>query len=165
MKKNSFKKSKMSGLATLLMFGIFAVCIMSVLLTGAGAYKRLTQRDQESFAARTCSQYITTKVRQASSPQAVSVEPFEGCDCLVMSENIEGSVYLTRVYCYDGWLRELFTAEDGEFLPEDGEKVVEAKAMSVSAMSDNLLYFSVTDASGYTSDFEMNIRGSEVGNK
>ena len=162
MNRKNNSKNSISGLATLLMFGIFAVCIMSVLLTGAGAYKRLTQRDQASFSARTCSQYIVTKVRQASSPDAVSVESFDGYDCLVFAEDIDGWTYITRVYCYEGWLCELFTAEDGGFLPEDGEKVVEAQDLKVCS-ADGLIHVSVTDREGYTSEFDMNVRGSEVG--
>lgn len=161
MKKKNNSKNSISGLATLLMFGVFAVCIMSVLLTGAGAYKRLTQRDQASFSARTCSQYIVTKVRQAGSPDAVSVESFDGYDCLVFAEDIDGWTYVTRVYCYDGWLCELFTAEDGGFLPEDGEKVVEAEDLKVYS-ENGLINVSVTDREGYESSFCLNVRGMEV---
>ncbi|MCQ2566116.1 MAG: DUF4860 domain-containing protein [Clostridia bacterium] len=161
MKKKNNSKNSISGLATLLMFGVFAVCIMSVLLTGAGAYKRLTQRDQASFSARTCSQYIVTKVRQAGSPDAVSVESFDGYDCLVFAEDIDGWTYVTRVYCCDGWLCELFTAEDGGFLPEDGEKVVEAEDLKVYS-ENGLINVSVTDREGYESSFCLNVRGMEV---
>ena len=38
-------KHNIDGLAALLLFGIFAACVLSVLLSGAGAYRRLTQRD------------------------------------------------------------------------------------------------------------------------
>lgn len=160
MRNKSFKNSNLSGLATLLMFGVFAVCILSVLLTGAGAYKRLTARDQESFSARTCSQYVTTKVRQASSPEEVYVESFGGCDCLVLGEVINGASYETRVYCYDGWICELFTGQGGDFLPEDGERVVQAQEMAVS-MEGSLLSFSITDDAGYKSDFDLKVRGLE----
>ena len=163
MNRKNNSKNSISGLATLLMFGVFAVCIMSVLLTGAGAYKRLTQRDQASFSARTCSQYIVTKVHQANSPKNVSVDTFDGYDCLIFAEDIEGWTYITRVYCYDGWLCELFTDEDGGFLPEDGEKVVEAQDLKVYS-SDRLIHVAVTDREGYTSEFDMNVRGSEAGN-
>ncbi len=48
------------GLAALLLFGIFAVCVLMVLLTGANAYRRLTERDQIGRAScreRVC-QYV-----------------------------------------------------------------------------------------------------------
>ena len=45
MKKRNVKQH-MNGLAALLLFGLFAFCVLAVLLTGAGAYRRLTARDQ-----------------------------------------------------------------------------------------------------------------------
>ena len=47
------------GLAALLLFGIFAVCVLMVLLTGANAYRRLTERDQQAYQRRTCAQYLS----------------------------------------------------------------------------------------------------------
>ena len=35
----------MGGLLVLLLLGVFAVCVLSVLLTGAEGYRRLTERD------------------------------------------------------------------------------------------------------------------------
>ena len=51
------------GLAALLLFGLFAFCVLAVLLTGAGAYRRLTARDQAAYEWRSCTQYIATRVR------------------------------------------------------------------------------------------------------
>ena len=115
----------------LLLFGVFAICILSVLLTGAGAYRRLSQRDQESYDARTAAQYITTRVRQADQLGGVKVRTFEGCPALVLPQTIDGTVYETRIYHYDGYIRELFAAADGDFLPEDGEKVFPAGSLLI----------------------------------
>ena len=37
---------QMDGLVALLLLGVFAACVLAVLLTGAGVYQRLTERDQ-----------------------------------------------------------------------------------------------------------------------
>ena len=76
MKHLKRNKSHMEGLIALLLFGVFAACVLSVLLTGAGAYRRLTQRDQTAYSQRTCAQYLATKVRQSPDAQALSVESF-----------------------------------------------------------------------------------------
>ena len=93
-----------SGLLVLLLFAVFAVCIMSVLLTGADAYRRLAHRDQESFGRRTVTQYIATKVRQNDAVGAITVHHFgesgvkaDG-DTLQMLEQLEGEEYCTRIY-------------------------------------------------------------------
>ena len=126
MKRNN---GKTNALVVLLLFGLFAVCILSVLLTGADAYRRLARRDQHSYDGRTAVQYLSTRVRQADGLGLVSVRSFEGADALVLTEEIEGQTYETLVYCHDGFLRELFSAAGSEFLPEDGEKVLEAQAL------------------------------------
>ena len=55
---------QLGGLLMLLLFGVFAACVLILLLTGARAYRRLTQRDQAAFDRRTCVQYLATRVRQ-----------------------------------------------------------------------------------------------------
>ena len=42
---------------------------------------------------------------------------------------------MTRVYCYEGWIRELFSAADYRFTPGDGEKIAE---MAVDHTNDQL---------------------------
>jgi len=134
-------------LLVLLLFGVFAVCILIVLLTGADIYQRLSARDQLSYDQRTAAQYLTTRVRQADRLGDVSIRRFEGQDALVFTEVIEGDAYETLVYCYDGYLRELFVAADGGFLPEDGEKVLAAQGLTIR-QDGQLLDVELTSPSG-----------------
>lgn len=123
------KKSKITELMALVVFAVFAVCVLAVLLTGAEVYKNLVDRGEEDHASRTAAQYVTTRVRQAES---VCVADFGGQDALEIREEIGGSVYVTRVYCHDGFLRELFASESGDFSPEDGEKVLQLQGLSLN---------------------------------
>ena len=86
---------KMGSLMALLLFVIFAVCILAVLLTGADVYKRLVERDRNSYSYRTAASFLTTKVRQADRLDALEVQQHEGQDVLVIAEEIEGSRYET----------------------------------------------------------------------
>ena len=132
MKKNPFK---ITDLLALTVFTAFAVCALVVLLSGAQVYQRLVQRGEDSFRLRTASQYVTPRVRQAEN---VTVADFDGCEALCIQEEIDGKVYVTRIYCYDGFLRELFCAQSAELSPEDGEKIMEAERMSFSQDEDLL---------------------------
>ena len=58
-------RQHISALAALVLFGLFAGCVLAVLLTGAGAYRRLTGRDRASCESRTRMQYVAARVRQA----------------------------------------------------------------------------------------------------
>lgn len=155
-------KRKTSSLLVLLLFGIFALCILSVLLTGTDAYRRLARRDDSSYDRRTAVQYLSTRVRQADAPGGITVEEFEGVDALVLSEEIGGVTYETRVYCYDGYLRELFCLAGGGFLPEDGEKVLPADALTLS-VRDNVLSAALTDSAGDTQTLLLYLRSGGEG--
>ena len=63
--KKRLVKHHLDGLIALLLFGVFAVCVLVVLLTGADAYRRLTQRDEAAYDRRVCAQYMATRLRQA----------------------------------------------------------------------------------------------------
>lgn len=154
------KKRKTDALAVLLLFGVFAVCILSVLLTGADAYHRLARRDQFSYDRRTAGQYLSTRVRQADRAGAVSVESFDGVDALVFAEEIDGEAFETLVYCYDGYLRELFVPAEGDFLPEDGEKVLQAEGLSL-ALEGSLLTAGLTGPAGERQELTLFLRSGE----
>lgn len=156
------RKHHIDGLLALLLFGVFAASILSVLLTGAQVYQRLTRRDQSAYDQRTCVQYLATKVRQAAVGGRVTVEPFGGVDALVIREEIGGEDYLTRIYCYEGWLWELFTAEGDGFLPEDGEKLLSAQDLTLE-LSGGLLRAQLTDSGGQTLSLTLALRGGEGG--
>lgn len=146
----------MDGLLLLLLFGVFAVCVLSVLLTGAKAYRRLTLRDQEAYRRRTCVQYIATRVRQGDLEGAVTVEPFGEGDALVMAKD----GYVTRVYWHDGWLMEMYAGEDVQLAPEDGEKIMELDGLAMS-MDGGLLTVEVDGGDAGTDTLRLSLRSGE----
>ena len=128
-------RRRMDGLLALLLFAVFAACVLAVLLTGARAYKRLTQRDQAAYDSRTCVQYVATRVRQSDTARGVEVAPFGDARALVLPEE---SGCVTRVYWYDGWLMELYSAPGTELSPEDGTRLLEAEQVDFT-LEDGLL--------------------------
>ncbi len=134
MKKQPIRH-QLDGLIALLLFGVFSVCILAVLLTGADAYRRLTDRDQAAFTRRTTLQYIATRVRQGDRANGVSVADFNGVDALVFDE---GDGYITRVYCWNGYIMELYAEEYLDLSLESGEAIMAADPLEFS-MEDGRL--------------------------
>lgn len=157
--KQQKTKTKLSDLAALLVFGVFALCVLLVLLTGADVYGKLVDRGQGAYTRRTAAQYLSTRIHQADQG-AVTVEDFGGLDALVLREEIGGSAYLTRIYCYEGWLWELFTAEGGKFSPEDGQRLLEADSLSVS-LENGLLSAEIGFSDGTCRDLVLYLRSGE----
>lgn len=153
-------KRPISGLAALILLGVFAVGILTVLLTGARAYKGLTGRDAVSYDSRTCVQYLTVKVRQAPAPDAVVLSNFGDGDSLLICEQIDGSEYWTQVYCHNGWMMELFTTANAGLAPEDGEKILPVQSL-VMERSGNLLRLDIVDGNGTENTVLLTLRGGE----
>ena len=55
---------------------------------------------------------------------------------------------------------ELFSAADSELAPEDGEKLMEARALSAS-LSDGLLELSLTPKEGTAVELTLSLRSGE----
>jgi len=123
-------RSGLSGIFPMLLLAVLAACVLTVLLAGADLYRGLAERDSEAYPVRTAGQYIAVKVRQA--PGDVAVGDFDGCPALILTEEADGAVYHTRIYCHDGWLRELYAAADAGMTPADGEKLLELDSLTFS---------------------------------
>ena len=137
------KFSALSTVSALLVLAVFAVGILGVLWGGASAYRRLTQRDQAVYDRRTAAQYLTTKLRQAPGSGAISTGRFGDGDAVVITEQWEGISFITRLYCHEGWLMELYSLAEGAFSPQDGQKVVPMDQLQVQ-MKNGLLELTLT---------------------
>lgn len=118
------KKNYLSSVLVLLVFAVFVVSVLMVLLTGADVVQKLNERDRRSYDQRTIVQYITTRVRQADEQGMVEVREIEGKSVLALGEMIEGIRYDTLVYCWDGYLCELFTESGLDMGLEFGEWIL-----------------------------------------
>ena len=150
----------MGSLLALLLLLVFAVCVLSVLLTGADTYQALTKRDQDSYDRRTAAQYLATRVRQADQTGGVTAADFQGCDALELTDIIDGELYVTRIYCYDGYLRELFIKEGVAASAGDGREILATDGFSFEESRDGLFHLSCTDSNGNLSDTYVSIKSS-----
>ena len=147
------------ALIALLLFGVFAACVLAVLLTGADAYRRLTLRDQAASTRRARTQYIATKVRQSDAAGSLSVANVQGVPTLILGG---GEEYVTYIYCYGGWLRELYSWSEQPMSPEDGRELVQAEALDLS-LANGLLTVRVTDTQGGEDTLLLSLRSEGGG--
>lgn len=150
------KEGTTAYVAAMLMLAVFAVGILAVLLSGAGVYRRITASTRESYDSRTTARYFAAKVQQSEG--AVEVSSFGDGDALVLRQTIGQEEFVTRVYCYEGWLWELFTPAAGEFLPEDGEKLLPLGDLKAEK-NGGLLTLTVTDTAGNPKMLKLRLPG------
>ena len=132
MKENRLDITRVLALVTLT---VFALCLLLVLLGGAGVYRNLVEGAEENYNRLTALHYLTTRVRQAEN---LEIGEFHGSDALVLQERVDGETYLTWIYCWDGWLMELYALPGGSFLPADGQQVLQVQHMACTLEEDLL---------------------------
>lgn len=148
----------LTSLAALLMLAVFAVSILFALLAGASVYRRLVDRDETNWSARTAAQYIATRLRQEDRRGAIAVEDFGGVDALVLGA---GEDYRTRLYCVDGSLWELYADAALDLDPTDGERLLDLEGMELS-LEDGLLQVDLTAPGGQSRHLTLDARSGEV---
>lgn len=146
-----------ASLAALLLLAVFAVSILLALLAGASVYRRMTDRDRQTWEGRTAARYIATRVRQEDCLRALAVEDFGGVQALTLGV---GQDYLTRLYCYDGALWELYSPADLAMSPEDGERLLELQGMALTLEGD-LLRIGLTPPDAPERHLTLSLRSGE----
>jgi hypothetical protein len=101
-----------------------------------------------NYQVRTVSSYLEEKIRQNDALGQIEVGSISGTEALVLSSTEGENTYRTYIYCYDGYLRELFLMEGASVGPESGQKIMELTDFSVSNVSENLLKVTFTSEEG-----------------
>ena len=122
--KKQTKQKYLDQLLTLLLFTVFLTSVLLVLLTGADVVNKLSARDQKNYNQRTTIQYLATRIRQADQRGMISVSTMGDSDAFVIKEVIDDTPYETWIYCYDGYLCELFSESGMELEAEYGEYIL-----------------------------------------
>ena len=165
------KKRHMDAVYVLLLFAVFAGCILLVLLFGASSYEKLVERDNRSFSQRTGVSYIAAKVRHNDYAGCVTVGSFSDKNDLnkdeiqtlylqfIGEDGVPVPGYDTKIYYYDGYIREALCEEGIWLEPEAGNEIMEASNLTFS-LDNNLLSMDVTFRDGSTSSITLLIRSA-----
>jgi hypothetical protein len=77
----------------------------------------------------------------------VSLGALEGVPALIVSEEYDGVAYRTYVYCWNGYITELFCPASEPLLPSDGLEVIAAEKLEFS-MEGNLVRIDCVTSAG-----------------
>ena len=146
-----------TGAFVFLLLGIFAVAATIMVLMGVRFYRSQTLKSQEVSEYRILSSYVRTMLRSRDEDSLVGVDEIDGIQMLTMSEEWDGIEYVTRIYAYDGSLREWFSEAAYEFEPERGEKIFDARDFRVQTDGD-LIIATLTDTLGQEVEVRMSMR-------
>ena len=140
----AYGQSSLTMLVVLVLFGFFLIASALVTVSGANVYKSVSDGMEYNSTLRSSYAYLANRLRGNESAGAVLVGQLEGSDgyfgevvsgtegdMLILTDDYGGDRYYTRVYVYDGWLRESFLWDMTEFHPQDGEKITQVESFYV----------------------------------
>ncbi len=129
-------------LFVLALFVVFAISALSLVTIGTDIYGKIVYDMDRDYEERTCSSYITEKIRRADSSMGIDVTDFSGTNALVLSSEYEERAYDTYLYYYDGYLKEITLRHDayaGEDLLNAGESIMPIDDVSFEIIKKNLI--------------------------
>ena len=128
---------------------LFVLCALSVIAIGASIYKKNVAQTNENYSQRVSVAYITEKVRQADQNGLVFVDQRFDRNVLVMQQEVDGVLYDTLIYSYQGYLCELFARDDiSPIYPQSGQKILKINSFDIKQIHDGLLSAIITSDDG-----------------
>ncbi|MGN0377212.1 MAG: DUF4860 domain-containing protein [Suilimivivens sp.] len=125
------------------LFCIFALSAVFLITIGANIYGKTVSHMESNFSSRTSFAYITEKIRQADKNGSVNIGEFDGRPALFITETLEGTDYITYLYEYDGYLKELMVRRDTPLSPSAGQDIMEISEFSLTKVNDKLFAFTI----------------------
>ena len=161
--RESTPNLKIARVFPTLCFAMLAACIVIVLITGVRLYNRSSTRDTDDYYHRTVTSYVITRVSQSAVAGSFFVGDFDEAtpketgDTFFFTETFDGVTYVTRLYCHDGALYELFSPMSAKLDRTAGEKVLSVKNMSFT-VKDGLFTADIVFDGGETEKVRIDLR-------
>ena len=127
-----------SGIFIFLLVGLFAISAILLTVMGIQVYRGVADAGAQSVRSQTLVSYLCNKLHAYDRAGGVVVGEHGGLPTLALREQVEGDVYTTLIYAYEGTVREQLLGEGDAFDPEQGEPIAEARELRFER-SDGLL--------------------------
>ena len=155
-KSNVSSFSLIPVLFVLTLFLLLSALSISVIIAGSTVYEKISENMDNNYDRRVTFSYLTTKIRQNDSMGSIYIEEKDGVDMIAIKEadQISGDEYVTYIYYYDGYIRELYfeLGSDGKTVDFDfdwGNEIIKAERFEFNFNDENdKIEMSLTDMNG-----------------
>ena len=103
---------------------------------------------------------MTEKLHQSDEYGAIDAGIFDGQDAIIIHQTYADQPYVTYLYQYEGYLRELFIREDVSASASDGRKILSVKDFAFEESQDGLFHLSCTNEDGSISGTYVSIKST-----
>ncbi|MEY8266366.1 DUF4860 domain-containing protein [Lachnospiraceae bacterium 64-25] len=133
------QKHIIDTLFVIALFCLFALSAIFLITIGANIYGRTVNNMEDNFNSRTALAYITEKVRQSDNADSISAGTFQECPALVITSRIEDTEYLTYLYEYNGYIKEIMVRKGMALDPAIGQDIIAVSDFSLTPINDHLM--------------------------
>lgn len=129
---------------------LFAATTFALVLIGAKHYRQVTNNMTTNHDNRTAASYLTEKIRQNDCEEAIALCTIQDTPALSFLTTEADVSYITYIYFYDGYLRELVVTESSVFSLSSGQPIVALGDIHFSMQNANLIRAEINDLQGNT---------------
>ena len=145
-------------LFTIGLFCVFTAAAFILVMIGIHAYQTTVTNMQDTYSTRTAISYVAEKLRQNDTAGSVSLGEVEGRTAIVLSDEMNGTTYLTYIYADDENLYELTVREGMNATLSLGEPILEVRNFAIFDAGNGFYEFTASDTDGNTVRFLTHLR-------
>lgn len=138
-------------------FCVFVTTALSLVIIGANVYKSSVQRIESGYSNQTGFSYIKEKIHQNDIDGKIKLDSINGYDALLIESNFSDGSYITYIYCYEGYLRELMVRKEQNISLSDGQTIIPAKSVNFN-FDGEILNVLITDLNEHTETMYLYLR-------
>ena len=151
MRQKRYRSGVVSGiLLPLGMVCLFAFCALALALLGGRAYKQIQGNVDRSHGSSVAASYLRTKLSQNNSGGTILLEEQNGVQTLVITTDIQGRSFDTRIFMHEGQLVETFGPSGAEAGTAGGNLIANLSACTFALDEDGLFTAMLVGTDGTT---------------
>lgn len=148
---------RIDSIFVMILFFLFALTAFVLVMIGVKQYQATADSMNYNYEVRTATSYLREKIRQNDSHAAISIDNIEGTDVLSLKSEVNGIVYYTYIYYYDGYLRELYVQDGSSYSLSSGQQIIELSGFELSEATDRLITVTITDTREGTTEMYLSV--------
>ena len=147
-----YRHAAVTNLLVVSLILLFAALSIALIVLGAQAYQAISETAYQNVQIRSTVGYVLSRIQAYDRSGAIRIEDVQlsgqSTRVMLLSEEIDGEIYETRMYCADGALREQTVHNEIPMADaQDGEQIAKLNALHVQR-DGNLLTLEFTHVDG-----------------
>ncbi|SER95463.1 DUF4860 domain-containing protein [Lachnobacterium bovis] len=161
------RKTRLDSFFLILLFLFFAVANSFVIIAGTKQYYNNSKKINENFNIRSCSSYLTQKINEYDYENGIKISQLydpngDKTTALALYSNDTTPSYITYIYVYKGFLRELVITENSIFSLDAGQKIATVKNFELVVHYNQLLTITYETSKNHTEILDFNLHSAKI---